>query len=249
MVYTIGIHLYKVHKQEKVIHVLQIKTVMRFSEGVWGVLNNLEKSQRRFLVYYYSSISWSGHWLQEVCSLCKNLPSYKFRFDLLNFLQCFTSIRYLLFHFIKTFKVMGKNERKKKRGGDGVERERDKKKEKGIKRGKKEKERGREEKGREMKGGRKERKRFPNLQEHYPHSSVGKESACNAGDSSLITGSGRSPGEGKGYPLQYSGLENSMDCIIHGVAKSQTRLSDFRLTSLQKHNSFGTVWTINLPKC
>ena len=36
-----------------------------------------------------------------------------------------------------------------------------------------------------------------------------------------------SPGEGKGYPLQYSGLENSMDCIVHGVAKSQTRLSDF----------------------
>ena len=37
---------------------------------------------------------------------------------------------------------------------------------------------------------------------------------------------GRSPEEGKGYPLQYSGLENSMDCIIHGIAKSQTRLSD-----------------------
>ena len=43
----------------------------------------------------------------------------------------------------------------------------------------------------------------------------------------LIPGLGRSPGEGKGYPLQYSGLENSMDCIGHGVAKSQTRLSDF----------------------
>ena len=40
---------------------------------------------------------------------------------------------------------------------------------------------------------------------------------------------GRSLGEGKGYPLQHSGLENSMDCIVHGVAKSQTRLSDFHL--------------------
>ena len=38
----------------------------------------------------------------------------------------------------------------------------------------------------------------------------------------LIPGLGRSPGERKGYPLQYSGLENAMDCIVHGVAKSQT---------------------------
>ena len=43
---------------------------------------------------------------------------------------------------------------------------------------------------------------------------------------------GRSPGEGKGYPLQYSGLENSMDCIVHGVAKSQTQLSDFHFPSV-----------------
>ena len=43
----------------------------------------------------------------------------------------------------------------------------------------------------------------------------------------LIPGLGRSPGEGKGYTLQYSGLENSMDCIVHGVTKSQTGLSDF----------------------
>ena len=95
----------------------------------------------------------------------------------------------------------------------------------------------------------------------FPHSSVGKESACNSGDPGLIPGLGRSagegrlstpvflgfpgslagkestynvgdlgsipvlgrsPGEGKGYLLQYSGLENSMDCIVHGVAKSQT---------------------------
>ena len=58
-------------------------------------------------------------------------------------------------------------------------------------------------------------------------SPVGKESACSAGDLGSIPGLGRSPGEGKGYPLQYSGLENSMDCILHGVARSQTRLSDF----------------------
>ena len=56
----------------------------------------------------------------------------------------------------------------------------------------------------------------------FPDSSVGKESASNAGDPGLISGSGRSPGEGKGYPLQYSGLQNSMDYIVHGVAKSQT---------------------------
>ena len=46
---------------------------------------------------------------------------------------------------------------------------------------------------------------------HFPDSSVGKESDCNARDPSWIPGLGRSPGEGKGYPLQYSGLENSMD--------------------------------------
>ena len=61
----------------------------------------------------------------------------------------------------------------------------------------------------------------------FPHSSVGKESACNVGDPGLIPGLGRSPGEGKGYPLQYSGLENSMDYIVHGVANSKTWLSDF----------------------
>ena len=101
----------------------------------------------------------------------------------------------------------------------------------------------------------------------FPHSSAGKESACNAGDPGSIPGSGRSPGKGIGYPLQYSwaslvaqlvrnlpaiqetwvqslgwedplekgkanplqysGLENSMDCIVHGVAKSRMRLSDF----------------------
>ena len=47
------------------------------------------------------------------------------------------------------------------------------------------------------------------------------------GDLGSIPGLGRSPGEGKGYPLHYSGLENSMDCIVHWVTKSQTQLSDF----------------------
>ena len=61
----------------------------------------------------------------------------------------------------------------------------------------------------------------------FPCGSGGKESACNVRDLSSIPGLGRSPGEGKGYPFQYSGLENSTDCIIHGVANSQTGLSDF----------------------
>ena len=60
-----------------------------------------------------------------------------------------------------------------------------------------------------------------------PFGSAGKESACSVGDLGLIPGLGRCPGEGKGYPLQSSGLENSMDCMIHGVAESRTRLSDF----------------------
>jgi len=54
------------------------------------------------------------------------------------------------------------------------------------------------------------------------HSSVGKESACNAGYLGLIPGLERSPGEGKGYPLQYSGLENSMDCSPLGHKESDT---------------------------
>ena len=61
----------------------------------------------------------------------------------------------------------------------------------------------------------------------FPCGSAGKESACNAGDLGLNLGLGRSPGEGKGYPLQYPGMENFMDCIVHGVSKSQTQLSNF----------------------
>ena len=56
----------------------------------------------------------------------------------------------------------------------------------------------------------------------YPGGSAGKESTCNAEALGLIPGVGRSPGEGKGYSLQYSGLENSMDCIVHGVTKVHT---------------------------
>ena len=65
------------------------------------------------------------------------------------------------------------------------------------------------------------------LTESFPESSVGKEFTYNAGDPGSIPGLWRSAGEGKGYPLQYSGLENSIDWIVHGVAKSWTWLSDF----------------------
>ena len=61
----------------------------------------------------------------------------------------------------------------------------------------------------------------------FPCGSAGKESACHAGDLGSILGLGRSPGEEKGYPLQYSGLQKSMDCIDHGVTKKRTWLSDF----------------------
>ena len=61
----------------------------------------------------------------------------------------------------------------------------------------------------------------------FPCGISGKESACNVGDLDSIPGLGRCSGEGKGYPFQYSGLENSTDCIVHVVTKSQTRLSDF----------------------
>ena len=61
----------------------------------------------------------------------------------------------------------------------------------------------------------------------FPCDSAGKESACNVGDLDSIPDLGRSPGEGKGYPLQYPSLENSMDSIVQGVARSRTRLSDF----------------------
>ena len=61
----------------------------------------------------------------------------------------------------------------------------------------------------------------------FPCGSAGDESTHNTGDLGSIPRLGRSSGEGKGYPLQCFGLENSMDCIVHGITKNQTRLSDF----------------------
>ena len=75
----------------------------------------------------------------------------------------------------------------------------------------------------------------------FPHSSVGKETACNAGDLRSIPGLGRSLGEGKGYLLQYSGLENSTNCIVHGVANNGTRLSDSLPLSLF------SMWDLSSP--
>ena len=56
----------------------------------------------------------------------------------------------------------------------------------------------------------------------FPGGSAGKEPTCNVGDLGLIFGLGRSPGGGNSYPLPYSGLESSMDCIVHGIAESDT---------------------------
>ena len=74
----------------------------------------------------------------------------------------------------------------------------------------------------------------------FPGGSEVKASASNAGDLGLIPGSGRSPGEGNGNPLQYSCLENPMDwgawwAAVHGVTKSRTRLSDFTLLYISRH--------------
>ena len=72
----------------------------------------------------------------------------------------------------------------------------------------------------------------------FPGASAGKESTCNVGDLGSIPGLGKSLGEGNGYPVQYSGLENSMDYTVHGVAKSWTQLSNFRT------HTFPTLTTI-----
>ena len=73
-----------------------------------------------------------------------------------------------------------------------------------------------------------------NLEKGFPGGSAGEEFACNVGDLGLIPELGRSPGEVKGYSLQYSDLENFMDYKVHGVAKSQTRLSDFHFMMIEK---------------
>ena len=66
----------------------------------------------------------------------------------------------------------------------------------------------------------------------FPCGLAGKDSACNVGDLGSVSGLVRSPGEGKDYPIQYSGLENSMDCRVHGVTKSWTQLSNFHFDGL-----------------
>ena len=68
----------------------------------------------------------------------------------------------------------------------------------------------------------------------FPGGSAGKESACNVEDLDSISGLGRAPREGNGYPLQYSGLENAMDSIVYGVTKSQTRLCDFHIYKITR---------------
>ena len=68
----------------------------------------------------------------------------------------------------------------------------------------------------------------------FPAGSAGKESACNVGDLGSIPGLGRSPGPRNSYLLQYSDLENFMDCIVHGAAKSWTQLSDFHFHKVTK---------------
>ena len=72
------------------------------------------------------------------------------------------------------------------------------------------------------------------LSDFHTGDPVGKESTCNAGDPGLTPELGRSPGEGKGYPLQCSGLDSSMDCIVCGVTKSQTRLRNFHFHGYQR---------------
>ena len=72
----------------------------------------------------------------------------------------------------------------------------------------------------------------------FPGGSANKESACNAGDLGSVLGLGSFPGEGKGCPLHYSGLVNSMDCIVPGVSKSPTQLSNFHF-HLHFHKATG----------
>ena len=86
----------------------------------------------------------------------------------------------------------------------------------------------------------------------FPGGSDSKASACNAGDPSSITGSGRSPGDGNGNPLQDSCLENPMDggagqATVRGVAKSRTRLSNFTFT-FSGHNKSYHQWYLKFDE-
>ena len=86
-------------------------------------------------------------------------------------------------------------------------------------------------------------------QKSFPCGSAGKEFTCNAGDLGSIPGLGKSPGEGNGYPLQHSGLENSMDCIIHGVEKELDMTEWLSLSTRQKHLKLLFTWSCNrMPK-
>ena len=73
----------------------------------------------------------------------------------------------------------------------------------------------------------------------FPGGSAGKESACSPGDLGLIPGLGRSSEVGNSYPLHYSGLENSMDCIVHMVTKRWAQLSDFHFTPAYGYSPTG----------
>ena len=77
----------------------------------------------------------------------------------------------------------------------------------------------------------------------FPYGSAGKESTCNAGDLGSIPGLGRSPGEGKGYALQYSGLENSKDCIDHGGHKESDTTEQLSL-SISSHEMVVNIISI-----
>ena len=79
----------------------------------------------------------------------------------------------------------------------------------------------------------------------FPCGSAGKESTCNVGDLfCLIPGLGTSPGELNGYPHQYIGVDNFMDCTVHGVAKSRTRLSSFHFLYIFLYILVGSFLTI-----
>ena len=78
----------------------------------------------------------------------------------------------------------------------------------------------------------------------FPGGSAGKESACSAGDLGSIPGLGRSPEEGNGCPLQYAGLEDSMDCKAHGVAKSQTLTEQLSLSLSSQTPAFLPCWLL-----
>ena len=79
--------------------------------------------------------------------------------------------------------------------------------------------------------------------------STGKEYACNEGNLDLVPGLGRFPREGKGYPLQYFGLENSIDYVAHGVAKSWPQLSNFHFPSKHKKKKFIGNGFLNEIRC